>query len=149
MGGYQLYTGVFSDFRSRLLTIVLHLETICGPCRPSRNDLERHCRGMMKRGPGVAMCGRTNERRATSACLLLIERKPPARLLPRPAVAVLAPGRSYKTPEGFPRRSLLHANFEERKRPAMKKRKEAAVGHLGVRDRGGRRRHVGRSHRLD
>lgn len=59
-----------------------------------------------------------------SACLLLIERKPPARLLPRPGVAVLAPGRSYKTPEGFLRRSRLHANFEGGKRPAMREREK-------------------------
>lgn len=65
VGGHQLCADVFGDFCSWLLTIVLHLETICGPCCPSRNDLGRHCRRMMKRGPrSGTMCGRMDERRA-------------------------------------------------------------------------------------
>lgn len=128
MGGYQLNADVFTDFHSQLLTIMLHLETICRPCRPPRDDLERHCRGMMKRGVRSGNVRAHKRAAGESACLLLTERKPPARLLPRPG-AVLAPGRPYKTPEGFPRRTWLHANSEERL--AMRKRKEAAIGQLG------------------
>lgn len=82
---------------------------------------------------------RAHKRAASkSACLLLTERKPPARRLPRPEAAVLAPGRSYKTPEGFPKRSRLHASSEERKRPAM-----------GKRERGGGDRTVRRARPTD
>jgi len=125
VGEHQLYTDVFSDFCLRLLTIALHLEIIYGLCHSVSNDFERHCRGMMKgRGGGQNGNVRGHKRAAgKSACLLLTKRKPPARRLPRPEAAVLAPGRSYKTPEGFPS-SRLHASSEERKRPAIERERE-------------------------
>lgn len=142
VGGHQLSAVAPGDFRPRPLTITLLPRTICpSPAGPARrrgttSDVvaKRRKRAAMgvggwATGRGRSWVHRRRRRRRVcglasagkSACLLM-ERKPPARRLPRPGAAVLAPGRSYKTPEGFPGRSRLHASSEERKRPAVEKR---------------------------
>lgn len=142
LGGWASAERLFAKRLSFATIITPPLETICEPRRPLRDHLATTrtlLRPGRKGGTGggvqggsrgvVAMCRRINERQE-SACLLM-ERKPPARRLSRPGAAVLAPGWSYKTPEGFPGRSRLHASFEERKRPPVEKR-EAAIGRLDV-----------------